>query len=1044
MVSAIISAAIDRSRTVIFVLLFILISGYAAFKAIPKEADPDVAIPIIYVSMSYSGISPDDAVRLLVRPMEKELKTIEGIKELRSTGSEGHASVTLEFEAGFDNEKAMVDVREKVDIAKSNLPAGADEPSINEVNVALFPVLNISLSGSISERVKLKAAKDLKELIEGVEGVLKVEIGGEREELMEIVVEPQALETYQLDFASIINMVSLNNRLVAAGAVDTGNGRQVLKVPGVVENIDDMLAMPIKSVNGTVVTLGDVATVRLTYKDIEGYARVNGESALVLEVTKQVGANIIDTIEEIQRIVAVRSESWPSALKYDYILDQSTQIRTMLGDLMNNVLSGVILVMLVVLAAMGMRASLLVGLAIPGSFLASLMILNAIGFTLNIVVLFSLILVVGMLVDGAIVVTELAERRQKQGLSAKEAFKYAAARMAWPVIAGTATTLVVFMPLMFWPGVIGQFMKYLPATVLVCLTASLFMALIFIPVLGSITGSKKQPEEMLEGEFDVPKGRFNEGYRAALGVALRSPVITLLITLIFIGCTGVAYSKFGNGVEFFPNVEPDMVLINVHARGELSVDDKDKLLRQVEAKVYDIAGFKSLYAKSFNRNTGEDVVAVIQFQLDDWDKRLTATEILQQMSEATKDIPGIVVETRKAESGPSSGKPFQLHVSGINGDKIFQAVADIRQAMEEAGGFVGAEDDRPLPGIEWRIIVDREEAARYGASVAAVGEAVKMITSGIKLTDYRPETADDEVDIILRFPKDKRNLDQLMQMQLLTTSGLVPLSNFVTLEPGAKTGSINRTDSRRVITIQAEVAEGTLVNDKVKEMEQKLADINFDQQIRIEFKGEDEQQKETGEFLASAFSIAIFMMFLILVTQFNNIYQAFLVLSAIVFSTAGVLLGLMITSQPFGIVMGGVGMIALAGIVVNNNIVLIDCYNDLRKHGFDAVEAALRTGSIRMRPVLLTAITTVLGLLPMVLAMNIDLINRGISFGAPSTQWWTQLSSTIAGGLTFATVLTLFLTPCLLVIGERQWFGFLRRNKVSKIEAEVSEPVEAV
>ena len=1044
MVSAIISAAIDRSRTVIFVLLFILISGYAAFKAIPKEADPDVAIPIIYVSMSYSGISPDDAVRLLVRPMEKELKTIEGIKELRSTGSEGHASVTLEFEAGFDNEKAMVDVREKVDIAKSNLPAGADEPSINEVNVALFPVLNISLSGSISERVKLKAAKDLKELIEGVEGVLKVEIGGEREELMEIVVEPQALETYQLDFASIINMVSLNNRLVAAGAVDTGNGRQVLKVPGVVENIDDMLAMPIKSVNGTVVTLGDVATVRLTYKDIEGYARVNGESALVLEVTKQVGANIIDTIEEIQRIVAVRSESWPSALKYDYILDQSTQIRTMLGDLMNNVLSGVILVMLVVLAAMGMRASLLVGLAIPGSFLASLMILNAIGFTLNIVVLFSLILVVGMLVDGAIVVTELAERRQKQGLSAKEAFKYAAARMAWPVIAGTATTLVVFMPLMFWPGVIGQFMKYLPATVLVCLTASLFMALIFIPVLGSITGSKKQPEEMLEGEFDVPKGRFNEGYRAALGVALRSPVITLLITLIFIGCTGVAYSKFGNGVEFFPNVEPDMVLINVHARGELSVDDKDKLLRQVEAKVYDIAGFKSLYAKSFNRNTGEDVVAVIQFQLDDWDKRLTATEILQQMSEATKDIPGIVVETRKAESGPSSGKPFQLHVSGINGDKIFQAVADIRQAMEEAGVFVGAEDDRPLPGIEWRIIVDREEAARYGASVAAVGEAVKMITSGIKLTDYRPETADDEVDIILRFPKDKRNLDQLMQMQLLTTSGLVPLSNFVTLEPGAKTGSINRTDSRRVITIQAEVAEGTLVNDKVKEMEQKLADINFDQQIRIEFKGEDEQQKETGEFLASAFSIAIFMMFLILVTQFNNIYQAFLVLSAIVFSTAGVLLGLMITSQPFGIVMGGVGMIALAGIVVNNNIVLIDCYNDLRKHGFDAVEAALRTGSIRMRPVLLTAITTVLGLLPMVLAMNIDLINRGISFGAPSTQWWTQLSSTIAGGLTFATVLTLFLTPCLLVIGERQWFGFLRRNKVSKIEAEVSEPVEAV
>ncbi|MEH6445075.1 MAG: efflux RND transporter permease subunit [Oceanospirillaceae bacterium] len=1030
MISAVIAAAIDRSRTVVLILLFILISGYAAFKAIPKEADPDVAIPIIYVSIPYSGISPDDAVRLLVRPMEKELKTIEGIKELRSTGSEGHASIVLEFEAGFDNEKALVDVREKVDIAKVELPAGADEPTIEEVNVALFPVLNIALSGHISERIKLKVAKDLKEQIEGIEGVLKVEIGGEREEQMEIIVEPQALETYQLDFSAIIDTVSQNNKLVAAGAVDTGNGRQVLKVPGVVENVDDMLSMPIKTDKGTVVTLKDVAQIRLTYKDSEGYARVNGESALVLEVTKQVGANIIETIDRIQEIVEERKSAWPEGLSHAYILDQSIQIQDMLQDLMNNVLSGIILVMVVVLAAMGLRASLLVGLAIPGSFLASLMVLNMIGFTLNIVVLFSLILVVGMLVDGAIVVAELAERRQNQGLSAKEAFKYAAGRMAWPVIAGTATTLVVFMPLMFWPGVIGQFMKYLPATVLVCLTASLFMALIFIPVLGSITGAKKGKAEALAGEYDLPTGKFNKSYRSILSVTLKWPVLTLLFTLVFIGCTGFAYSKFGKGVEFFPEVEPDMVLINLHARGELSVDDKDKLLRKVEANVKGITGYKSIYARSYNVNTSEDIVGVIQFQLDDWDTRLTASEILQQMSEATRDIPGVIVETRKAESGPSSGKPFKLHVSGINEDKLFDAVAKIRVAMKQIGGFVAQEDDRPLPGIEWRIMVDREEAARFGASVAAVGEAVKLITDGIKLTDYRPESADDEVDIRLRFPREKRNLDQLMQMQLLTSKGLVPLSNFVTLEPQQKTGAIKRTDARRVITIQSEVVKGVLVNDKVQEMQKLLAQTSFDPQIRVEFKGEDEQQKETGEFLSKAFSIAIFMMLLILVTQFNNIYQAFIVLSAIIFSTAGVLIGLMVTGQPFGIVMGGVGVIALAGIVVNNNIVLIDCYNDMRRAGFSSFDAALHTGSIRMRPVLLTAITTVLGLMPMVLSMNIDLINRSISFGAPSTQWWTQLSSTIAGGLSFATVLTLFLTPCLLVIGEKHWFGWMRRKKV--------------
>ncbi|MCJ8340008.1 MAG: efflux RND transporter permease subunit [Pseudomonadales bacterium] len=1016
MISAIITAAVDRSRTVVLILLFLLISGAVAFQAIPKEADPDVAIPIIYVSIPYSGISPDDAVRLLARPMEKELKNVEGVKEMSSFSTEGHASVTLEFDAGFDSDQALLDVREKVDIAKANLPEGADEPSINEVNVALFPVLNIALSGDVSERVKIKAAKDLKEQIEGVEGVLKVEIGGEREEMMEIIIEPQALESYQLDFNSILTIVSSNNTLVAAGAVDSGSGRQVLKVPGVVENLDDMLSMPIKAANGTVVTLGDVAEIRLTYKDPTGYARVNGKPALVLEVTKQVGANIIDTIAEVQSIVKQRQQAWPAGLRYAYILDQSVQIKDMLKDLMNNVLSGIVLVFVVVLAAMGLRSSLLVGFAIPGSFLASILVLYMIGFTLNIVVLFSLILVVGMLVDGAIVVTELADRRQRQGLSGKQAFTYAASRMAWPVIAGTVTTLVVFMPLMFWPGVIGQFMKYLPATVVVCLTASLFMALIFLPVLGSVFSFKKKSEGNDSSEFELPEGKFNQGYRAVLGAILKWPLLSTLTAMLVMLAIVFSYTKLNHGMEFFPDVEPDMVLINVHARGELSIAEKDKILRKVESSIEGMQGYKSVYARSFDENKSEDIVAVIQFQLNDWDRRPKASELLEEMQLRTEHIPGIKIETRKAEGGPSSGKPFELLVTGIEEQKIFAAVAKIRTAMQSAGGFVGVEDNRPLPGIEWRLIVDREEALRYGANVAAVGQAVKLITSGIKLTDYRPETSDDEVDIRLRFPREKRNLDQLMQMQLLTANGLVPLSNFVSLQPGQKTGSIKRIDSRRVITIQAEVEEGVLVNDKVQQMQKMLAEIKFDPQVRIEFKGENEQQKETGEFLAQAFSIAIFIMLLVLVTQFNNLYQSFIVLSAIIFSIAGVFIGLMLTSQPFGMVMGGVGTIALAGIVVNNNIVLIDCYNELRRNGYNAYDAALATGSLRMRPVLLTAITTVLGLMPMVLAMNIDLFERDVSFGAPSTQWWTALSSTIAGGLSFATVLTLFLTPCLLVL----------------------------
>ncbi|MBN0989755.1 efflux RND transporter permease subunit [Amphritea pacifica] len=1025
MIAALVAAAIDRSRTSILILLFFLVGGMSAFLNIPKEADPDVAIPIIYVSIPFEGISPDDAVRLLVRPMEKELKSIEGVKEMRSVGSEGHASVTLEFDAGFDSDTALQDVRERVDIAKGKLPADADEPQIHEVNVALFPVLNIAISGEVSERIKLKVAKDLQDEIEGVAGVLEVDIGGEREELMEIEIEPQLLESYQLDFETVLDSVARNNQLVAAGAVDTGSGRQVLKVPGVVSELSDMLNMPVKSVDGTVVTVGDIAKIRKTYKDPEGFARVDGGAAMVLEVKKKVGANIIDTIEAVQRIVAERSQLWPQGLKYSYILDQSTQIRSMLRDLMNNVLSGIILVMVVVLAAMGLRTSLLVGLAIPGSFLASMMVLKLMGFTLNIVVLFSLILVVGMLVDGAIVVAELAERRMSQGLSGREAFRYAASRMAWPVIAGTATTLVVFMPLMFWPGVIGEFMKYLPATVVVCLTASLFMALIFMPVVGAVSARKRYVKQNDSDEYTLPQTALNRAYTRLMSKLLHYPVRVFIVVLIAIGSSYGAYAVFGKGVEFFPDIEPEMVLINLHARGDLSIYEKDRLLRQVEQRVMDIPGLKSVYARSFNQpsnDAAEDVVGVIQFQLDDWDKRDKAAHILAQMRQKTADLPGVIIETRKAENGPSEGKPIKLFVSGYDSEVIYKTVADIRRMMDDIGGFSGAEDDRPLPGIEWRIIVNREEASRYGASIALVGQAVRLITNGIKVTDYRPETSDDEVDIMIRFPEDKRNLDQLMQMQLSTRYGMMPISNFIELKPAPKTGVLKRVDSRRVITIQADAEEGHLVNDLVVAMQQRLAQHQFDPQIRLTFKGEDEQQKETGAFLIQAFGTALFLMALILVTQFNSLYQAGLVLSAIVFSTAGVLIGLMVAGQPFGIVMVGVGIIALAGIVVNNNIVLIDCYNDLRRQGRSPYDAALQTGSLRLRPVVLTAVTTVLGLMPMVLSMNIDLINRDISFGAPSTQWWTQLASAIAGGLSFATILTLFLTPCLLVLGESKWF----------------------
>ena len=1044
MISALINAAVDRGRTTIMVLLFLLLSGSIAFMTIPKESQPDVAIPIIYVSMSYDGISPEDAERLLVRPMEKELKSIEGIKEMRAVAGEGHASVTLEFDAGFNADQALVDVREKVDTAKSKLPEDTDEPQIHEVNVALFPVLSLALSGDVPERIVRRIAKDLKDNIEGITGVLEVDIGGDREELMEVTIDPQALESYEITYSELLNTIRLNNTLVAAGAIDTSYGRQVLKIPGVINGIEDMLNMPVKTVGDQVVTFKDIATVRNTFKDPDGFARVGGKSAMVLEVKKKVGANIIETIEEVQAMVNEHQKLWPVGLKHSYILDQSTQVKTMLDDLLNNVVTGIVLVMLIILGAMGFRSSLLVGLAIPGSFLVGILLLNMLGYTLNTVVLFSLILVVGMLVDGAIVVIELADRRLQQGLSAKEAFAYAARRMAWPVIAATATTLVVFMPLVFWPGVVGQFMKYLPITVLFCLSASLLMALVFMPVLGGIIGASKVAQE-LDSEYDLPQTAFNKSYRRILSKLLNHPVKTLLAALMFIVATYTAYSFWGAGVEFFPETEPESAQVHIHARGDLSINEKDALLFQVEQRLLNFTELKSVYARSFNQPSNElaeDVVGVIQFEFVDWQLRRKAKVILQEMRIQTQDIAGVVLEFKEADSGPVQGKPFKLLVSGLDNQHIFETVSKIRQTMDNMDGFVAIEDNRPLPGIEWRLHVNRQEAARYGANISVIGSAVQMVTSGIKAADFRPDSSDDEVDIRVRFPREQRNLDQLLQLKINTSQGLVPLSNFVTLEPANKIGSIKRVDSRRVITIQAEPAAGYLLNDLVLEMQEVLKNETFPVDIRFNFKGEQEQQDETGSFLASAFLIAIFLMTLILVTQFNSLYQTALVLSAIVFSTAGVLLGLLLTQQTFSIVMVGIGIIALAGIVVNNNIVLIDCYNDLRRQGHQPLEAALETGSLRLRPVLLTAITTVLGLMPMVLAMNIDLVGRHISFGAPSTQWWTQLSSAIAGGLSFATLLTLFLTPCLLVLGDKLTKGRHYRGNQTKIvdipKAEVS------
>lgn len=1033
--NALISAFINRPRPVILILVLLIIAGITSYVSVPKEAEPDIDIPQIYVNIRHEGISPEDAERLLIRPMETELRSLEGLKELRATGSEGSAVIILEFDAGFDADQALTDVREKVDLARNELPADSEEPFVQEINTSLFPVLVVMLHGDVPERSLVSLGRNLRDTLESIPGVLSADIGGDREELLEVIVDPVALESYNLNYADLISYVSRNNRLVAAGALDSGEGRFAVKVPGVIEDIQDLLTLPVKTDGMKTVTFEDVATVRRTFKDPTNFARLDGNPSIALEITKRSGSNILEVVDAVKATVLAEQQLWPENIKVSFTQDNSEQVRVMLNDLVNNVAIAVILVMIVILGALGLRSAGLVGLSIPGAFLTGILAIYLMGYSMNIVVLFSLIMAVGMLVDGAIVVVELAERNMKNGYSSRLAFTEAAKRMAWPITASTATTLAVFAPLLFWPGLIGQFMKYLPITLLFTLAASLFMALLFVPTVGALlTNKDSNPDfsgETMIKEVDVLQEArqsleeitgFTAAYINFISKALVKPVLVLGIACAFFIGTFILYELFGKGVEFFPDIEPDLAVLNIHTRGDLSVYERDDLVREVENRILDMEEFESVYARSgvrLGNDIDEDIIGRIQLSLIDWEFRRPAAEIMEEVRARTADLPGIIVEPQVQESGPTSGKPIQLELSAINTALLPQAVETLLSGMTDLGEFIDVTDSRPLPGIDWRMEVDRQEAARFGTDISSIGSAIQLITNGIMLGDFRPDDADDEVDIRVRFPETMRNISMLDRLTVNSFNGNVPVSNFMSRVAAPRVGSIQRTDGVRVLNIAADVPEDVLTDDKVQQLQQWLGEGQLDSSVNVTFKGEDQDQREAEEFLSKAFGAALFLMAIILVTQFNSFYQAFLILSAVMFSTIGVLLALLITDQPFGIVMSGIGVIALAGIVVNNNIVLIDTYNLLRKSGAQAIEAAMLTCSQRLRPVVLTTVTTILGLMPMTLGMNFDLINRHIQFGGPTTQWWTQLATAISGGLAFATVLTLVMTPCMLVLGDR-------------------------
>jgi len=1005
--------AISHARLTIATLLFLLVAGFSAYLAIPKEAEPDVAIPIIYVNVTQRGISPEDAERLILRPLETQLKTVENVKEMRSAAFEGGGYVLLEFEAGFDSDVALADVRAKVDDAKSELPRDADEPNIQEVNLSLFPVLVVALGGDVPERTLLRLARQAETAIEQIPGVLSADLRGARDEAVEIIAEPMLLQSYGISIDELIAAFNASNSLVAAGALEGTSGRFAVKVPALIETADDILNYPIAVSGSAAVTLGDVAEVRPTFKDPTSITRINGKPAITIEVSKRTGANLIETVDATRAVVDQLTAAWPQTVDVTFTQDKSKDIRIMLHELQNSVITAVLLVVVIMLMVLGGRASLFIGIAIPASFLAGILGLHLAGLTVNIVVLFSLILAVGMLVDDAIIVSEFAERRMSEGMEPRAAYSLAAKRMAGPVIAATATRVAAFSPLLFWPGIVGEFMKYLPLTLIATLSASLVVALFFTPTLGAMLGraGHSRKDERLKDRGP---------YMRAVKLALRHPLATLSLTVLLLVGVIQGYGRFGNGVEFFPEIEPDYGLVQVRARGNLSIQEKDGLVAEVEQRLLGMEEIETVYSRAGEGQQGsqevtEDTIGTVQFELIDWQERRRASLLLDEIRELTKDIPGVLIEVTSPSGGPPTGKAITVEIASVDPELLFPAAVKAAEIVRAHPDARDVDDGLPLPGIDWQLDVDKAEAAKYGASPLTVGTAVQLVTNGVKISEYRPATTDKSVDILVRFPEERRSVDQLDELTVNTTAGAVPIGNFVERSAAPKVGLINRVAGSRVVTVTGNVAEGVQSATVQAAVMAELQSADLGEGVTFTMKGEDEEREAAGAFLMQAFGAAIFLIFAILLAQFNKFTSVLVVLSAVVLSTIGVLIGLMVMGQAFGVVMTGIGIIANAGVIVNNNIVLIDTYDRLRREGRDAYDAILETCRERARPVLLTAITAMLGVLAIAFGINIDFVERTVLIGAPSTQWWIHLSTAIVFGLGFATVLTLIVTPAALM-----------------------------
>ncbi len=1036
--------AVRKSTTVLVLIVFLLIAGLQSYFSLPREAAPDVKIPYMIVTTVYPGVAPEDIETLITRQIEQELKTLKDVKEITSSSSESFSVIAIEFDPDVDLDFALQKVKDKVDTAKSDLPDDVEDPVVTEIDFENMPILNVILTADY-DLVKLKqVAEDLQEEFESVPGVLEAEISGGLEREVQIDVDPNRLKDYNLGFFDVSGAVMEEHVTIPSGTMDIGDFSYSVRVPGEIRDPYGFRDLVVTANTNGAVYIKDIADVTYGFEDQTTISRLDGKESITLGIKKRAGENIIYIADRIKEIVEESKDIIPNGTYVTYGSDTSKFIRIMVEDLENNIISGFVLVMVSIFLFLGLTNSFFVATCIPLSMLITFLVLSIMGITLNFIVLFSLILALGMLVDNAIVIVENIYRHRNMGKSAMKGTITATNEVAMAVTASTLTTVCAFAPLAFWPGIMGEFMSYLPITVIITLLSSLFVALVINPVL-CYRFMKIKPG--LENRFTSGKGFAGAAlkwYEKALTWAVKKPKTTLFIAFITLVLTFFFYGFLGHGVELFPETDPDSVFINIKGPVGMRLEATDEIAGQLEETVKTFPDIKNIttavgvstsstgLSGGFDTsNEGRIYMDFVDFE----DRSQPSLKTFRESVDKIKYITGADVELDKEDEGPPVGAPVEIQVSGEDFLLLGDIARDIRDTIKDVPGLVDLKDNFESSKPEIVFRVDREKAKILNVSTYDIASAVRTAINGFDAGDFRD--GDDEYQITVRFAESDRNaLPDLNKIYVFKEGREIPLSSLGSFSTAAGFGTINRVDLDRVVTISGN-NHGRLSNDVLTDVMARLEDYTLPPGYSIRYSGENEDSEEAAAFLSKALTIAIFLIMMVLISQFDSISLPLIIISSVILSLIGVFWGLIVANLPFGIIMTGVGVISLAGVVVNNAIVLLDYTIKLREMGKEKMEAIVEAGKTRFRPVILTAITTILGLVPLATGWSFNIHTMRFTAGGSSSQWWAPMAIAVIAGLAVATVLTLVVVPAMyMILGRKENDEYFEEHRIEAPETE--------